>query len=122
MHVWELKRGRCLGRVCVCVCVQTEERRKRGKSETNVWKLNVLYYSVWVHMCVCVCVQAEEKKLVVEVTSVNVKRIDLKAYGVNKARCQVLLKVGGVEKRTTILPGLDPVWCVPKDKRRTRVQ
>ena len=55
---------------------------------------------------------SEAKKLVVEVTSVNVKRIDLKAYGVEKARCQVLLKVGGVEKRTTIQPGLDPVWYV----------
>jgi len=51
-----------------------------------------------------------DKILKIEITSVNVKRIDLKAYGIEKARCQVKVKVDNVEKWTSIQIGLDPTW------------
>eukprot|EP00879_Flechtneria_rotunda_P006792 GHRR01007136.1.p1 GENE.GHRR01007136.1~~GHRR01007136.1.p1 ORF type:complete len:154 (+),score=62.85 GHRR01007136.1:146-607(+) len=50
------------------------------------------------------------KKLVVEVASCNVKKLDLKAYGVTKQRCIVVVKVGGTEQRTSVGLGLDPTW------------
>ncbi|KAF8065764.1 hypothetical protein HT031_002824 [Scenedesmus sp. PABB004] len=53
---------------------------------------------------------AEAKTLVVEVASCNVKKLDLKAYGVTKQRSYVVVKVGDVEKKTTVGLGLDPTW------------
>mmetsp|Transcript_14207 Transcript_14207/g.36461 ORF Transcript_14207/g.36461 Transcript_14207/m.36461 type:complete len:156 (+) Transcript_14207:138-605(+) len=49
-------------------------------------------------------------KLDVEVTSANVKKLDLKAYGVDKAICVVELKCGDKVVRSQKLPGLDPVF------------
>uniref|UniRef100_A0A061S172 C2 domain-containing protein n=1 Tax=Tetraselmis sp. GSL018 TaxID=582737 RepID=A0A061S172_9CHLO len=49
-------------------------------------------------------------KLSVEVTSANVKKLDLKAYNVDKAACYVKLTCGDKEVRTKKLPGLDPVF------------
>merc|ERR1712170_113378 len=49
-------------------------------------------------------------KLSVEVTSCNVKKLDLKAYGVDKPECYVIVKCGGKEVKTVKLPGLDPVF------------
>eukprot|EP00798_Chlamydomonas_sp_ICE-L_P000687 gene687-2119_t len=53
---------------------------------------------------------AEQKKLCITVTCVNVKKIDLKAYGIKKALCMVKVKVGDKEVKTTIQAGLDPTW------------
>jgi len=53
---------------------------------------------------------AEKLKIKVEVTSCNVKKIDLKAYGVDKPKCQVELTIGDKTVRTNILHGLDPTW------------
>jgi len=49
-------------------------------------------------------------KLTVVVTSCNVKKIDLKAYGFKKAFCQVHVKVNDKEFKTKCLPGLDPTF------------
>eukprot|EP00192_Tetraselmis_astigmatica_P015285 CAMPEP_0117663896 /NCGR_PEP_ID=MMETSP0804-20121206/8878_1 /TAXON_ID=1074897 /ORGANISM="Tetraselmis astigmatica, Strain CCMP880" /LENGTH=154 /DNA_ID=CAMNT_0005470987 /DNA_START=174 /DNA_END=638 /DNA_ORIENTATION=+ len=49
-------------------------------------------------------------KLTVEVTSANVKKLDLKAYGVDKVQCAVTLTCGGKTVKTKKLPGLDPVF------------
>ncbi|GHP08838.1 hypothetical protein PPROV_000757500 [Pycnococcus provasolii] len=46
----------------------------------------------------------------VEITSCNVKRIDLKAYGLNVPNCWVKINVGPHEARTCTLFGLDPIW------------
>lgn len=51
-----------------------------------------------------------EKTLVVEVASCNVKKLDLKAYGVTKQRSYVVVKVGDQEKQTSVGLGLDPTW------------
>jgi len=51
-----------------------------------------------------------EKKLVVEVANCNVKKLDLKAYGVTKLRCITVVRVGDKEERTTVGLGLDPTW------------
>ncbi|GAX81361.1 hypothetical protein CEUSTIGMA_g8792.t1 [Chlamydomonas eustigma] len=51
-----------------------------------------------------------DKKLVVTVTCCNVKKLDLKAYGVAKALCSVKVKLEGKEIHTDVLPGLDPTW------------
>eukprot|EP00197_Chlamydomonas_leiostraca_P002500 CAMPEP_0202857254 /NCGR_PEP_ID=MMETSP1391-20130828/267_1 /ASSEMBLY_ACC=CAM_ASM_000867 /TAXON_ID=1034604 /ORGANISM="Chlamydomonas leiostraca, Strain SAG 11-49" /LENGTH=148 /DNA_ID=CAMNT_0049536037 /DNA_START=57 /DNA_END=503 /DNA_ORIENTATION=- len=50
------------------------------------------------------------KQLLIEVTSCNVKKLDLKAYNVDKQQSQVVLKVNGEEKKTTVGLGLDPKW------------
>merc|ERR1712023_99047 len=49
-------------------------------------------------------------KLSVEDTSCNVKKLDLRAYGVDKPECYVIVKCGGKEVKTAKLPGLDPVF------------
>lgn len=46
----------------------------------------------------------------VEITSCNVKRIDLKAYGLNRPNCWVKINVGPHEARTETKFGLDPIW------------
>mmetsp|Transcript_23016 Transcript_23016/g.75016 ORF Transcript_23016/g.75016 Transcript_23016/m.75016 type:complete len:195 (+) Transcript_23016:22-606(+) len=46
----------------------------------------------------------------VEVTSCNVKRIDMKIYNIGKPRCQTVLKVDGQSATTKLLPGLDPIF------------
>ncbi|WIA30259.1 hypothetical protein OEZ86_000349 [Tetradesmus obliquus] len=51
-----------------------------------------------------------EKTLVIEVASCNVKKLDLKAYGVTKQRSYVVVKVGDKEEKTTVGLGLDPTW------------
>lgn len=50
------------------------------------------------------------KKLVVLVSCVNVKKLDLKAYGVERQRCVTKVKVGDKEVETQIGIGLDPTW------------
>lgn len=49
-------------------------------------------------------------KLKVVVTACNVKKIDLKAYDIDKARCYVIVKVNDKEVKTTEKAGLDPEW------------
>uniref|UniRef100_A0A7S0RX51 C2 domain-containing protein n=1 Tax=Pyramimonas obovata TaxID=1411642 RepID=A0A7S0RX51_9CHLO len=51
-----------------------------------------------------------DKILNVNVASVNIKKIDLKAYGIEKAICQVCLECEGQTFETKELPGLDPTW------------
>lgn len=51
-----------------------------------------------------------DKKLIVEVSSCNVKKLDLKAYNITKQRSYVVVKVGDEEKQTTVGLGLDPTW------------
>ncbi|KAG1676731.1 hypothetical protein FOA52_005020 [Chlamydomonas sp. UWO 241] len=50
------------------------------------------------------------KHLTIVVTSVNVKKIDQKAYGIKKQMCQVKITVGDKEVKTANLVGLDPQW------------
>ena len=42
------------------------------------------------------------------VASINVKKIDLKFYGIKKANCTVVVGLDGEEMSTKTLPGLDP--------------
>lgn len=51
-----------------------------------------------------------EKKLTILVSNCNVKKLDLKAYRVEKQRCQTRIKVGDKEVKTSIGIGLDPTW------------
>jgi hypothetical protein len=51
-----------------------------------------------------------EKTLVVNVASCNVKKLDLKAYGVTKQRSFVVVKVGDKVEQTAVGLGLDPTW------------
>jgi hypothetical protein len=48
--------------------------------------------------------------LKIEATSCNIKKIDLKFYGIEKATCQVTLKCNGAEWKTSEERGLDPTW------------
>ena len=46
----------------------------------------------------------------IEATSCNIKKIDLKFYGIEKATCQVTIKCNGAEWKTSEERGLDPTW------------
>ena len=48
--------------------------------------------------------------LKIEATCCNIKKIDLKFYGIEKATCQVTIKCNGKEWKTTEERGLDPTW------------
>mmetsp|Transcript_17760 Transcript_17760/g.29851 ORF Transcript_17760/g.29851 Transcript_17760/m.29851 type:complete len:1373 (-) Transcript_17760:276-4394(-) len=53
---------------------------------------------------------SEGAVLRVNVASCNIKKIDLKAYGIDTAICQVCLECEGQHENTKELRGLDPTW------------
>lgn len=48
--------------------------------------------------------------LQVNVASVNIKKLDLKVYGIERPMCSVVLTCEGVTHTTEELFGLDPIW------------
>ncbi|OUS44183.1 hypothetical protein BE221DRAFT_193598 [Ostreococcus tauri] len=49
-------------------------------------------------------------ELRVEVNCCNVKKIDLKFYGIEKPTCKVVLTYKDQKYESATLPGLDPTW------------
>ena len=49
-------------------------------------------------------------ELKIEVNCCNVKKLDLKFYGIEKPKCKVVLKYKDQEYTSQELPGLDPTW------------
>lgn len=49
-------------------------------------------------------------ELKIEVNCCNIKKLDLKFYGIEKATCKVVLKYKDHVYESAELPGLDPTW------------